>query len=329
MDKTQQDLTNGAKLASENTGKTEVLNKNNFNDSDWQKSTDAQTTASPEETNNTPAETNEEKTSNVGTIKSDEKSDDKNSENKTLEEKPIKQYKRVKSKFLNKILEFLKAIKWAVPSFILLVIIQQFSWQLNMWIGKDGVSLALPIDSKIPIISEFCYIYILAFPIVIFAVFFIATKDRKHYWDIWLTSNITFIISGFIYFFFQTQMTKPDFVPVTISDRFLVDIWAACKPINCFPSQHCVMGIVLFLLFYNQQKTTKLWFRITNYIVGILILLSTVFLKQHFIVDMFGSMAIMIPVYIIVKTWNFGGFMDNKMKEYSIKRASKVKKNND
>jgi len=246
-----------------------------------------------------------------------------------VSEKPIKEYKRVNSKFLNKILTFLKSIKWAIPSFILLVIIQQLSWSLNMWIGKDGVSLALPIDSKIPIVSEFCYIYMLTFPIVIFAVLYIAAKDRKHYWNIWLTANITFIISGLIYFFFQTQMTKPDFIPVTLSDRMLVDIWAACKPINCFPSQHCVMGIALVLLFYNQQKTTKLWFRITNYVICVLILLSTIFLKQHFLVDMFGSMAIMIPVYIIVKSWNFGGFMDNKMQEYSIKRANKIKKKTD
>ena len=227
------------------------------------------------------------------------------------------------SQFFSKIWAWIKENKTALIMFLILLFFQQLSWSGNMILGKDGVSLELPIDSKIPIISEFVYIYYLAFPLVIFAFFWICRKDKVHGWNLWLTSIVTFVISGIIYLCFQTQMTKPDFTPVTLSDKLLIMTWNACKPINCFPSQHCVMAILLFIAYYNQRKTTKTWFRVFNYICGILIVMATVFLKQHYIVDMFGSLAIVLPAYIIIKTWNFGEHMENKMAEWAEKKAIK------
>lgn len=208
--------------------------------------------------------------------------------------------------------------------FLILLFIQQLSWSGNMILGKDGVTLFIPIDHKIPLISEFIYVYYLAFPLVIFAFFWIAAKDKKHCYNIWLTAIISFAISGLFYLFFQTQMVKPELTPTTLSDRLLINTWNACKPINCFPSQHAIMALLLILAYYNQKGTTKVWFRIFNYICAILILLATVFLKQHFIVDIFASIAIVIPVYIIVKVWNFGGHMDKKMTYWATKKQQKT-----
>lgn len=228
-----------------------------------------------------------------------------------------------KNSKIGKLLEFLKGISYAIIPFLILVFFQELSWTGNMMLGKDGVSLAIGLDSKIPLISEFVWIYLLTFPIAVFGFFWVASKDRKHLWNLWLTATIAFIFSGLFYLFFQTQMVKPDLNPVTISDHLLIWTWGTCKPINCFPSQHVIMALAIFLAYYNQQKTTPAWFRILNYICATLIILATVFLKQHYVVDMFGSMAIMIPTYIIVKQWKFGDFMERKI---ATKKAKKLNK---
>lgn len=218
----------------------------------------------------------------------------------------------------NAVVEFFKSIKWAIIPFIILVVVQQFSWEIPMWIGKDGVQLTIPLDNAIPLISEFIYIYLLTFPIVIFAVLWVASKDKKHFWNIWLTEIISSIISMIIYLTFQTQEIKPDLNPVTLSEVLMMWTWGACKPINCFPSQHAMIALVTILCFYNQQKTTPLWLRILAYVCGILIMMATVFLKQHFFVDIIGSIIIMLITYIIVKVWDFGGYMikrNNKKQE--------------
>lgn len=212
----------------------------------------------------------------------------------------------------NAVVEFFKSIKWAIIPFIILVAVQQISWQVPMWIGKDGVQLTIPLDNAIPLVSEFIFIYLLTFPIVIFSVLWVASKDKKHFWNIWLTGIISFAISMIIYLTFQTQEIKPDLNPVTLSEIIMMWTWRACKPINCFPSQHAMMAFVTILCFYNQRKTTPLWLRILAYVCGILIMMATVFLKQHFVVDVIASIVIMLITYIIVKAWDFGGYMIKK-----------------
>lgn len=225
---------------------------------------------------------------------------------------------------IGKVMEFLKGISYAIIPFLILVFFQEFAWTGNMMLGKDGISLAIGLDSKIPLVSEFVWIYLLTFPISVFGFFWVASKDKKHLWNLWLTATIAFIFSGLFYLFFQTQMVKPDLDPITISDKLLIWTWGTCKPINCFPSQHVIMALAIFIAYYNQQKTTPLWFRILNYVCATLIILATVFLKQHYVVDIFGSMAIMIPTYIIVKQWKFGDFMERKIAERKAKKLNKT-----
>lgn len=227
------------------------------------------------------------------------------------------------AQFFSKIWSFVKENKVNIIMFLILLFFQQLSWTGNMLLGKDGVSLAIPLDSKIPLISQFVYVYYLTFPLVVFAFFWVCNKDKEHGWNLWLTAIISFTISGIIYLCFQTQMTKPDLTPVALSDKLLIMTWNSCKPINCFPSQHCIMAMLLFVAYYNQRKTTKTWFRVFNYICGILIIMATVFLKQHYFVDMLGSLAIILPTYIVVKTWNFGKHMENKMSELADKKEMK------
>lgn len=248
---------------------------------------------------------------------------DQNPVKKTKKQRKKKQFNLDEHKNLKAIVEFLKSIRYAIIPFIIVLIFQQLSWTGNMMLGKDGVALTIPLDNKIPLVSEFIFIYLLTFPLAIFGFLWIASKDKKHFFNVWLTAIISFAISGIIYFFFQTQMTKLDFVATSFADKLMVWTWGACKPINCFPSQHVTMATSLILDYHNQQKTTPAWLRWTNYICAILIMMATVFLKQHFVVDIIGSLAIMIPTYIIVKTWNFGGHMEKKLERKTAKKLYK------
>ena len=70
------------------------------------------------------------------------------------------------------------------------------------------------------------------------------------------------------------------------------------EPTCCLPSIHCLscFYIILALL---KSKTNK-YFKITNVIVCILIVFSTLFIKQHVILDVLASLIITIISYILV-----------------------------
>ncbi len=183
------------------------------------------------------------------------------------------------------------------------------------------------LDKYIPLLPGFIYIYFLTFPFSIFIYFYLASKDKKKLYDIFLTLCICFLISGVIYFFFQSRLIKPDYTPKSFTGDLLVWTWNSTNPTNNFPSQHCFMAIAAFIACLDCKQMKKP-IRIIGYIVTSLIVLSTVFTKQHYIVDFFASLAIMVPVYLLIKHSGFGASTANAFDKFyaRFKKQNKAEK---
>lgn len=203
-------------------------------------------------------------------------------------------------------------IAYSIIPFVLFLVVQELSWTGNMLLNKPGAHPEIWLDSKIPLISEFVWIYFFTFPLGIFTYFLVAYKDKKHLWNLWLTLMISFAISGIVYFFWQTEMIKPELNPVTLSDKFLLWTWGSCHPICCLPSQHCFMALGIIIGVSNQKKNISPWLRWTMIVCGVLIIFATVFLKQHYVLDFVASFVIMVPTYLICKYAKFGDHMVKK-----------------
>ena len=70
---------------------------------------------------------------------------------------------------------------------------------------------------------------------------------------------------------------------------------------NIFPSIHVYNSIGVWIaVAHNQALKKKTWLQVGTAILAILIILSTMFLKQHSAWDMIGAVVLAIPVYIVV-----------------------------
>ncbi len=219
--------------------------------------------------------------------------------------------------------KFWDSIKGGIVPFLIFLAVQELSWTGNMFLGKSGFQPEIWLDKQIPIVSEFIWMYFLTFPLAIFAFFWVTAKNKKHMWNLWLTAVISFAISGIVYFFWQTEMIKPDFVPATISDKFMVWTWSTCKPINCLPSQHCLMALALVIAASGEKKSTPLWMRILAWMFCVLIFMATLFLRQHYILDLVASIVVMVPTYLITKYCKFGEWMLKKQEQSKYKKQLK------
>ncbi len=197
-------------------------------------------------------------------------------------------------------------ISYAIKPFIIFVavlFVTYFGNQLVYWLmGSNGGGNypEIPLDSKIPLISWFVYPYYLTFPLGIITFFYLAYANKKSFYALFYTLVISFAISGVIYLFWQTKFTKPDFTPVTFTDRLVVGTWGSTSPINCFPSQHSYMAIAMIIACLTAGKDMKWWYKIFTIAVGIMILLATFFIKQHFFLDWVASLVIMLLAYFAV-----------------------------
>lgn len=226
---------------------------------------------------------------------------------------------------------FFKEIKYAIVPFLIFVLVLLISYFGNQLLynllDKHGTDYPkVPLDDEIPLIPWFVYFYYLTFPLGIVTFFYLAYKDKKSLYNIFVTLCISFAISGLIYFFWQTEFVKPDFTPVTFTDKLVVWTWGSVNPINCFPSQHCFMAFAVLIACFNGKKM-NIFYRLFASLCAIMIILSTIFIRQHYILDIFASFEIMFAVYAIVHVCKCGEKMaarqEQREKDRQIKKILK------
>lgn len=193
---------------------------------------------------------------------------------------------------------------WPFVIFACFIMVSFYGGLVLTWFrGGEGLSTYphLPIDDQIPLITQFVYVYYLTFPLGIVTFFYLAYANKKSFFNLFYTLLISYAISGLIYYIFPVIFIKPDFTPVSFTDKLVVKTWDATNPVtNCFPSQHAYMAIAMILACLFAGKDMKLWYKAFTITVGILIVLSTFFLKQHYFIDWVASACIMIPTFVIV-----------------------------
>ena len=162
------------------------------------------------------------------------------------------------------------------------------------------------IDLYIPFIPYFVYFYIIWYLTLILIPYLLYLKDKLMFYKYYLSYILTTIISGIIYIIYPTKILRPSIIPNNIS-TFLVNIIYKLDnpPINLLPSMHCSFCFLFIVLCdyveeYSNKNIEKKY-RIIILILSILIILSTLFIKQHLLIDILASFIISSLTFILVK----------------------------
>jgi len=218
-------------------------------------------------------------------------------------------------------MEHKKKIDWrefGKASLVVLIVVVTIciTWGLPQLLSYGKSSFpAIALDESIPLITEFVWVYYFTFPLGIVTIYILYYKNREAMFDIVSTLIVACVISMLFYFFYPTEMIKPALDPVTISDKFTIATWHASRPVCCLPSQHCFMALCCMLASLHE-KNTNIFVRIFTFLCGILIIMSTVFIKQHYFLDFIASLCIILPIFGILKLLNWG----KKCNEFIIKK---------
>ena len=164
-------------------------------------------------------------------------------------------------------------------------------------------SVYSPIDDLIPFCEIFLIPYLFWFVYLvgmhIYTLIFDVEAFRKMMYFIMITYSATIII----YLLFPTcQNLRPsEFERDNFLTRFMADYYAFDTNTNVCPSIHVIGSLaVMFTSFHckNFGKGTKIAFAA----VGVLIAVSTVFVKQHSVIDLLAALPICAVAYILCFT---------------------------
>lgn len=200
-------------------------------------------------------------------------------------------------KFLNDKIEYMKEHKKGLIWALIYILVAVSYFPFNKDFGRT-VSLLLPIDRSIPFLKEFVIIYDLWFPFLILNLTLMYFSSTELYTSTVRTLIITQILAYLTFVFFQTYVPRPEIVGNDLFSELMRITYANDRPYCGFPSVHVLST---FIVGCHVLKTNfKAWYKLLVSIVAILIIFSTVFVKQHVFLDIVGGVGYSVIVYVVL-----------------------------
>lgn len=140
-------------------------------------------------------------------------------------------------------------------------------------------------DLAIPLVPSFIYFYLQIYFVVLIPslVNENLTTYRRYFMAYILNMSITYVI----FFLYPTTIPRPPISMDTFNQFGLMILYRFDIPMGCFPSLHVSMAALSALTVYHENRNLGLIVHAIAAMIG----LSTVFLQQHYIVDVVGGYA--------------------------------------
>lgn len=168
-----------------------------------------------------------------------------------------------------------------------------FSYFFTKLIAADSIhyDLSLCIDSRIPFLPFFIVFYILAYAQWLFSYLYHCKQSEKCCYQLITSDLLSKIICIVCFIFLPTTINRPDITGSGIFEWLTRLIFSIDSPVNLFPSMHCIMSWLCFRSSLRIEKPSFAYSAI-QFILSLLIFASTVFVKQHFFIDVVSGIIV-------------------------------------
>ncbi|WP_461206226.1 phosphatase PAP2 family protein [Clostridium sp. DL1XJH146] len=158
------------------------------------------------------------------------------------------------------------------------------------------------IDDYIPFVKIMVVPYVYWYAFIVVPFIFFAINNKKDFYNLAFFIFAGMTISFIIYAILpnghnlRPAIYENDFLSNLIKLLYSID-----KPTNSAPSMHVIDTIAVYVAVMNNEKLSKIKrIRAITLISMILIILSTVMIKQHSILDVFAGMALSLVLYVVI-----------------------------
>ncbi len=166
----------------------------------------------------------------------------------------------------------------------------------NAW-GKlwGALSVQFSFEECIPFMPDAIFAYLLIFPFLLAPVFIV--KKYSDFAAVLAAYALLVVISLAIFFQFPTTMARPRAPDFGFVGWLFSAVRTIDGPNNLFPSLH-VSSVVYVALVNGYFCPKAKWI---SWVCVILISISTLLVKQHALVDVFGGAVLGLSAYVLLR----------------------------
>ena len=219
---------------------------------------------------------------------------------------------------------FLKKITGIVPAYGFFPLVFSFVFNCLVYSGSRAVAgswyhhnIESNLDLRLPFLPQFLIIYFGCY--IFWAANYIlaARQDREEVYRFFTADFISRCVCLVIFLAYPTTNTRPVIEGSGFWDLLAGWLYSIDAADNLFPSIHCLVSWFCFLAVKGQKKI-PIWYKADSFILAVLVFLSTLFTKQHVIVDVAGGIFLAQGCFWIGKhteIWHIYEHIGNKIEK--------------
>lgn len=184
---------------------------------------------------------------------------------------------------------------------IILILFQTLLYLLSKTLQTNPHLLGNAIDEKIPFINIFIIPYASWYILLFLIPYLFYKTDKNIFTKYILCFLLTIIICNIIFIIYPTIVVRPIIQNTNIINVFVNIAYKIDTPaLNCFPSIHCAV-CMMWILYSLENKNLNKKYKVSIVIISILIMLSTLFIKQHVFIDLISGDILVLLIYLFLK----------------------------
>ena len=219
---------------------------------------------------------------------------------------------------------FLKKITGIDPAYGFFPLVFSFVFNCLVYSGSRAIAggwyhhnIESSLDLRLPFVPQFLIIYFGCY--VFWAVNYIlaARQEREQVYRFFTADIISRCVCLMIFLAYPTTNTRPVIEGSGFWDLLTGWLYSIDAADNLFPSIHCLVSWFCFLAVKGQKKI-PIWYKAVSFILAVLVFLSTLFTKQHVIVDVAGGIFLAQGCFWIGKhteIWHIYEHIGNKIEK--------------
>lgn len=162
-------------------------------------------------------------------------------------------------------------------------------------------SLVTSLDNAIPVVKWFVIPYVAWVAYISITLIYFCFKDRTLGFKTILVFDLGLLVCFLIYYFYQTVgPVRPVISGHDFLSRMLAYVYQMDQPYNSFPSIHVMSSYLLIRAIRNRSWKNK-WI---GWMIGCFstsIILATLFIKQHVIIDVLAAILLVECLFKMVE----------------------------
>ena len=179
------------------------------------------------------------------------------------------------------------------------------------------------LDRSLPFVPQFLVVYFGCYLFWAVNYILIARQERHRVYQFFTGDFLSRCICLVFFLVYPTTNTRPVITDAGLWNQAALWLYSVDAADNLFPSIHCLVSWFCFLGI-KDQKRIPTWYKGVSFTLAVLVFLSTIFTKQHVLVDVAGGVILAQVCFILgqkTELWHiyerFGTKIEKKINRYT------------